>query len=119
MGVGVDVDVVVACGCGCGCGCGFVWWRVSLGADVVVGSGCTFTVYLWVLDILLQFFKYICNVGLYVYGVATISRLLKTTGLFCKKPCTRDDILQKRHIILRSLLIVVTPYRTQISKNTC
>jgi len=29
---------------------------------------------------------------------------------FEKEPCKRDDILQKRHIILRSLLIVATPY---------
>jgi len=29
---------------------------------------------------------------------------------FAKEPCKRDYILQKRHIILRSLLIVATPY---------
>jgi len=40
------------------------------------------------------------------YGVATISRLLKIIGLFCKKLYKRDDILQKRPIILRSLLLV-------------
>jgi len=34
------------------------------------------------------------------------SRLLKIMGLFCKKPYKRDDILQKRPIILRSLQIV-------------
>jgi len=45
-----------------------------------------------------------------LYGVATISRLLKILGLFAKEPCKRDDILQKRPIILRSLLIVATPY---------
>jgi len=28
---------------------------------------------------------------------------------FAKEPCIRDDILQKRPIILRSLLIVATP----------
>ena len=39
------------------------------------------------------------------YGVATISRLLKIIGLFFR----RDDILQKRHTILRSLLIVAIP----------
>jgi len=37
------------------------------------------------------------------YGVATISRLLKIIRLFCKKPYTRDHILQKRPAILRSL----------------
>jgi len=44
------------------------------------------------------------------YGVATISRLLKIIGLFCKNPYKRDYILQKRSIILRRLLIVATPY---------
>ena len=29
---------------------------------------------------------------------------------FAKEPCKRDDILQKRPMILRSLLIVATPY---------
>jgi len=46
------------------------------------------------------------------YGVATISRLLKIkVRVFCaKEPYKRDDILQKRPIIFRSLLIVATPY---------
>jgi len=47
------------------------------------------------------------------YEVATISRLLKMIRLFwdlSKEPCKRDDILQKRPVILRSLLIVATPY---------
>ena len=43
------------------------------------------------------------------YGVASTSRLLKIIGLFAKEPYKRDDILQKRRIILRSLLIVATP----------
>jgi len=43
------------------------------------------------------------------YGVATNSRLLQIIGLFAKEPYKRDDILQKRPIILRSLLIVATP----------
>jgi len=54
-------------------------------------------------------------------GVATISRLLKIIGLFCKEPYERDYILQKRPIILRSLLIVATTYlsgRTQTHRNT-
>ena len=42
------------------------------------------------------------------YGVATMSRLLKIVS-FAKEPYKRDDILQKRLIILRSLLIVATP----------
>jgi len=55
------------------------------------------------------------------YGVATISRLLKITGLFCrissflqgsfaKELYKRDLYSPKRGIILRSLLIVATPY---------
>ena len=43
-------------------------------------------------------------------GVATISRLLKLKRLFAKEPYKRDDILQKRPIIFRSLLSVATPY---------
>ena len=46
-----------------------------------------------------------------MYGVATISRLLKIIGLFCKVTYKRDDTLQKRLIILMSLLIVATPYQ--------
>jgi len=44
--------------------------------------------------------------------VTLVSRLLKTIGLLQKKPYKRDDILQKRFIILRSLLVVATPYVT-------
>jgi len=43
------------------------------------------------------------------YGVATISRLLKI-GLFCRIPFFYRALLQKRPVILRSLLIVATPY---------
>ena len=32
------------------------------------------------------------------------------TGLFAEEPYKKDDILQKRPVILRSLLIVATPY---------
>jgi len=45
------------------------------------------------------------------YGVATISRRLKNIYVtFAKEPYKTDDILQKRPVILRSLLIVATPY---------
>ena len=43
------------------------------------------------------------------YGVATISRILKIIGSFAIEPCKRDDILQKRPIMLRSLLTVAAP----------
>ena len=35
---------------------------------------------------------------------------LKLQVSFAKEPCKRDDILQKRPMILRSLLIVASPY---------
>jgi len=35
---------------------------------------------------------------------------LKLQVSFAKEPYKRDDILQKRPIVLRSLLIVATPY---------
>ena len=52
-----------------------------------------------------------------VYGVATTSRLFKIICLFCKQPYKRDGILQKRPIILRSLLIVATPYEYMHSQH--
>jgi len=45
--------------------------------------------------------------------VASISRLLKIIGLFCKRAketYERDYFLQKGLIILRSLLTVATPF---------
>jgi len=44
------------------------------------------------------------------YGVATISRLLKITGLFCRISPLYRSLLQKRPIILRTLLIEATSY---------
>ena len=44
------------------------------------------------------------------YGVATIRRLLKRLGLFAEYTLFYRALLQKRPIILRSLLIVATPY---------
>jgi len=46
-----------------------------------------------------------------IYGLPATSSLLNIIGLFfAKETYKRDDILQKRLIILRSLLIVATPY---------
>jgi len=50
------------------------------------------------------------------YGVATISRKLQVS--FAKEPYKRDDILQKRRRIGRSLLIVATPYTKCLTKIT-
>jgi len=44
-------------------------------------------------------------------GVATISRVPKRPGLCCRIYPFHRALLQKRHTILRSLLIVATPYR--------
>ena len=51
-------------------------------------------------------------------GVATIRRLLEIIGLFAKEPYKRDDILQKRPMILRSLLIVATPWQIYVHTHT-
>jgi len=42
----------------------------------------------------------------WLWGVGS----LKLYVSFAKEPCKRDHILQKRPMILRSLLIVATPY---------
>jgi len=46
------------------------------------------------------------------YGVATISRLLRIIGLFCKRALYKRRYSAKETEILRSLLIVATPYGT-------
>jgi len=70
------------------------------------------------------------------YGVALISRLLKITGLFCKRASKRKAsflkktallsqkrssismvLLQKRPMILRSLLIETTPYSISVASS--
>ena len=43
---------------------------------------------------------------------------LKLHVSFAKEPYERDDILQKRHKILRSLLIVATPYLPLLPENS-
>ena len=50
------------------------------------------------------------------YGVATISRLLKKKVSFAEYSLFNRVLLQKRPIILRSLLIVATPYDCWISR---
>jgi len=47
---------------------------------------------------------------LWYRGVAATSRLLTIIGLFCKETYNWDDVLQKRPIVLRNILIVATPY---------
>ena len=53
-----------------------------------------------------KFVDIICMKPDACYGVPTISRLLTIIGPFAKEPCKTDDILQKRPVILRSLLMV-------------
>jgi len=47
-------------------------------------------------------------------GVATISRLLKIPGFFCRISFFNRALLQKRPLILSSLLIVVTPCQISV-----
>ena len=47
------------------------------------------------------------------YGVATISRLLKMMGLFCRISTLLWALLQKRPILVRSLRIEATPYAAE------
>jgi len=52
--------------------------------------------------------KYLLTPYMYVCMHACIRGKLQVS--FAKEPDKRDDILQKRPVILRSLLIVATPY---------
>jgi len=52
------------------------------------------------------------------YGVATISRLLKIIGLSVEYRLLYRALLQQRPMILRSLLIVATPYDRCSTHNT-
>ena len=47
--------------------------------------------------------------GIYTYGLATISRLLKMKGFFAEYSLFYGALLQKRPIILRNLLLAATP----------
>jgi len=52
-----------------------------------------------------------------LYGVASISRLLKIISLFCRIFFFYRALLQKRPIILRSLPIVATSYHLNVTKS--
>jgi len=55
-----------------------------------------------------------------VYEVATISRLLKIIGLFCKRARYKRDLYSpKRPIILRNLLIVATSFVNMGHSHSC
>jgi len=74
----------------------------------------------------LQFVAVCCRVGLInpaeiccsrfhsacwgYYGVALVSKIDKSIGLFAKETYKRDDVVQKKPIILSILLTVATPY---------
>jgi len=51
-----------------------------------------------------------CLMRIHVMGWLRLIGSLKLQVSFAKEPYKRDDILQKRRIILRSPLIVATPY---------
>ena len=44
------------------------------------------------------------------YKIICMTNMYHLTNMYAKEPYKRDDILQKRPIFLRSLLIVATPY---------
>jgi len=53
-----------------------------------------------------------CVVQVFVMGWLRLAGSLKLLVFFAKEPYKRDDILQKRRIILRGLRIVATPYES-------
>ena len=63
----------------------------------------------------IHIYTYTCNIGIVdtarcVMGWLRLVGSLKLQVSFAKEPYKTDDILQKRRIILRSLLIEATPY---------
>ena len=51
------------------------------------------------------------SLRIHIYGVAAVSRLLKMIGLFCRiSSLLWGSFAKKRPTILRSLLVVATPY---------
>ena len=55
-----------------------------------------------------------CLLKNFTMGWLRLQGSFKLQVSFAKEPYRRDYILQKRHVILRSLLIVATSYRVQI-----
>jgi len=55
-----------------------------------------------------------------VYGVALVSRIDEIIRLFsfAKEPYKKDNILQKRPIILTILLTVATPYQNDLMRES-
>ena len=53
---------------------------------------------------------YSTSAVLYTMGWLRLVGFLKLQVFFAEEPYKKDDILQKRPVILRSLLIVATPY---------
>jgi len=76
---------------------GLQWVAVGCSGLQCVAVGCS--VLQWIALILVHHMGWLRLVG-----------FLKLQGSFAKEPYKRDDIPQKRPIILRSLLIVATPY---------
>jgi len=69
-----------------------------------------FSVWVWVCVCIFLAHKLVESLFVRVGGVATISRLLKITGRFAEYSLFCRALLQKRPILLSSLLIVGTPY---------
>jgi len=79
---------------------GYIFWKMGY-------------IYIWYIPIII--YPIVYHEILY-HSLETYMRWLGLVGSlklqvsFSKEPCKRDYILQKRPIILRSLLIVATPY---------
>jgi len=128
VGVCVCVCVCVcACACVCVCVCVCVcarvlriWFFVYMSLHYVYTS---FMMWLDICQLQIWFYNLICiSVNLWVdiyschylwldiyMGCLWLVGSIKLYVSFAKEPYKRDDILQKRHIILRRLLMVATP----------
>jgi len=90
----------------------YMWWYVCDSARIYHIS-FTFAIYMWCVCHLPDTrMWYLCNSPVYgIYVMVFMSTFCRVTCRvsFAKEPYKRDDILQKRPIILRSLLIEATP----------
>ena len=98
-----------------------LWWRCYDFCDTCKNASWLIHIYVSLFDTLLQSIGVFCRALLQkrpifsrsffstCYGVATVSRLLKNIGLFCKNiGLFCRALLQKKHKILRSLRMVAT-----------
>jgi len=89
------------------CVCAWVFVSVSTCVCASVGVGVWYIMCVW-------WMSHVTHTDL--DNVSTSSRLLKIIGLFCKRAYERDDILQKRPILLRAK--VIRPLSISITSGT-